>query len=130
MKRFGIRVDKQYFNFGSAHFILFEDGTREELHGHNYHVSVDVDGELDDGDVVLDFIPFKPIVKHCCDELDHKLLLPQFNPWLTIAKSDKELEVRHGDDRFAGIGLPLLHFLPQEARECRALARRDGGARG
>jgi len=100
MKRFGIRVDKQYFNFGSAHFILFEDGTREELHGHNYHVAVDVEGELDEGDVVLDFIPFKPIVKHCCDELDHKLLLPESNPWLTITESEKELEVRHGEDRF------------------------------
>ena len=100
MKRFGIRVDKQYFNFGSAHFILFEDGTREELHGHNYHVAVDVDGELDSGDVVIDFIPFKPIVKHCCDELDHKLLLPRDNPWLSIEELEREYEVRHAEDRF------------------------------
>ena len=100
MKRFAIRVDKQYFNFGSAHFLIFEDGTREELHGHNYHVTVEVEGQLSDGDVVLDFIPFKPIVKQCCDELDHVTLLPRDSPWLTIETSDTEVCVRYKDDRF------------------------------
>ncbi len=99
-KQFGISVDKQYFNFGSAHFLLFPDGTREELHGHNYQVSVDVEGVLDDGDVVLDFIPFKPLVKRCCDELDHRLLLPRDSHWLTITEGETEVEVRHGGDRF------------------------------
>ena len=100
MKRFGIRVDKQYFNFGSAHFLLFPDGTREELHGHNYQCSVDVEGELTEGDVVLDFIPFKPIVKRCCDDLDHKTLLPRDSHWLKIQVGERDVEVHHGDDRF------------------------------
>jgi 6-pyruvoyltetrahydropterin/6-carboxytetrahydropterin synthase len=100
MKRFGIRVDKQYFNFGSAHFLLFPDGTREELHGHNYQCAVDVSGELSDGDVVLDFIKFKPIVKQCCDELDHKTLLPRDSQWLRITVHEKEIEVWHDEDRF------------------------------
>ncbi len=100
MKRFGIRVDKQYFNFGSAHFLLFPDGSREELHGHNYQVAVEVHGELTEGDVVLDFIPFKPIVKACCDELDHLTLLPAKSRWLRIDAGEREVEVWHGDDRF------------------------------
>ena len=100
MKRFGIRVDKQYFNFGSAHFLLFPDGTREELHGHNYQCTVEVDGELTEGDVVLDFIPFKPIVKACCDELDHRTLLPRDSVWLRLETNEHEIEVFHGQDRF------------------------------
>lgn len=100
MKRFGIRVDKQYFNFGSAHFLLFPDGTREELHGHNYQVAVEVEGRLTEGDVVLDFIPFKPIVKRCCDALDHLTLLPADSPWLRIEERETEVEVWHGKDRF------------------------------
>ena len=39
-ERFGIRLDKQYFNFGSAHFLIFADGSREELHGHNYRATL------------------------------------------------------------------------------------------
>jgi 6-pyruvoyltetrahydropterin/6-carboxytetrahydropterin synthase len=100
MKRFSIRVDKQYMNFGSAHFLLFPDGTREELHGHNYQVTVEVDGPLTGGDVVIDFIPFKPIVKECCDLLDHKTLLPRFSKWLRIEEGEREVEVWHGEERF------------------------------
>lgn len=100
MEQFGIRVDKQYFNFAAAHFLLFPDGTREELHGHNYQVTVEVTGPLSDGDVVLNFIPFKPIVRRCCDELDHRLLLPRDSKWLRIITSEREVEVWHGEDRF------------------------------
>ena len=61
---------------------------------------MDVEGELSDGDVVLDFIPFKPIVKRCCDELDHKTLLPRDSKWLTIEMGERDVEVHHGEDRF------------------------------
>ena len=37
---FSIKVYKQYFNFASSHFMLFKDGTREPLHGHNYRVQI------------------------------------------------------------------------------------------
>ncbi len=97
---FSIRVDKQYFNFGSAHFLIFEDGTREELHGHNYQVAVEVAGALSQGDVVLDFIVFKPIVKQCCDELDHRTLLPRYSEWLKLEESEREVTVYYGEDRF------------------------------
>lgn len=98
--RYGIRVDKQYFNFGSAHFLLFADGTREELHGHNYHVTVDLEGHLGDGDLVVDFIPLKPMVKAICDSLDHTTLLPTESPRLQVTTGEHEVEARFGADRF------------------------------
>jgi hypothetical protein len=55
-RRFSIEVAKDYFNFASAHFLIFVDGRREPLHGHNYQVSVAMEGELDRAGVVLDFI--------------------------------------------------------------------------
>jgi 6-pyruvoyltetrahydropterin/6-carboxytetrahydropterin synthase len=100
-ERFGIRVDKQYFNFCAAHFLIFEDGTREELHGHNYHVSVDIEGKLDGGNLVLDFISFKPLVKSICDGLDHTTILPEFNESLTIKRESGVVWVDFDSDRFA-----------------------------
>ena len=44
-----IEVAKDYFNFASAHFLIFAKGRREPLHGHNYQVSVAMEGELDRG---------------------------------------------------------------------------------
>ena len=55
---------------------------------------------MGEGDVVLDFIPFKPIVKKCCDELDHLTLLPRDSKWLRITEHETEIEVWHGNDRF------------------------------
>jgi len=102
---FGVRVYKTYFNFASSHFLLFADGTREELHGHNYQVRVRVDGAMGPGDMVLDFCRLKPIVRRCCDELDHRMLLPTQNPRLTFTDDGDHVEVRvarpeGGHDRF------------------------------
>lgn len=92
-----IRVYKQYFNFGSAHFLIFADGSREELHGHNYQVQVRVEGEVVEGDLVIDFIPFKPLIKSLCDELDHVTLLPRDNPHLRVEVFEDRVEARHDD---------------------------------
>ena len=94
---YAIRVYKQYFNFGSAHFLIFADGTREPLHGHNYQAQVKVEGALDSGDVVIDFIPFKPLVKAICDALDHRTLLPRFNKHLELIETEESVEVHHRD---------------------------------
>jgi len=96
-EQFSIRVYKEYFNFGSAHFLIFGDGTREELHGHNYRVRVMARGETIAGDLVLDFIQFKPLVKGLCDVLDHRTLIPLNNPHLAVTVTDERVEARHDD---------------------------------
>ena len=70
--KFGVAVYKEKFNFCAAHFLIFADGTRESLHGHNYQVSVEIDGPVQKGDMVIDFMILKPIVKGICDTIDHK----------------------------------------------------------
>lgn len=97
---YAVRVYKQYFNFGSAHFLIFADGSREELHGHNYKVEVEVEGETIAGDVVLDFIVFKPLVKSLCDSLDHRTLLPRDNPLLEIVEGEDRVEARFHDGSY------------------------------
>ena len=97
---FAIRVYKQYFNFASSHFLIFADGSREPLHGHNYQVQVKVEGDVVEGDLVIDFIPFKPLVKELCDELDHLMLLPRHNPYLEVLELEDRVEVKHRDGSF------------------------------
>lgn len=98
-RRFSIEVDKDYFNFASAHFLIFANGKREALHGHNYQVSVAVEGELDRAGVLLDFITFKPLVKKICDELDHRTLIQGDSPLLKIRQHRKDVEVLYRDQR-------------------------------
>ncbi len=92
-RRFGVAVYKEAFRFCSAHFLVFADGSREELHGHNYRVSVEADGPLGPGDMVVDFSTIKPIVRALCDELDHCTLLPGRNPHIRIERLDDAVQV-------------------------------------
>ena len=94
-RTFSIAVAKDYFNFASAHFLIFADGKREPLHGHNYQVSVKLEGELDRAGVVLDFIRFKPLVKRICDSLDHRTLIQAESPVLQVRRRAREIEVRY-----------------------------------
>ncbi len=100
MEGFAVRVYKEQLTFCSAHFLLFADGTRERLHGHNYRVSVELTGSLDEIGVVVDFMKLKPIVKALCDDLDHRTLIPSENTWLTLREDADSLEIIHGQERF------------------------------
>jgi 6-pyruvoyltetrahydropterin/6-carboxytetrahydropterin synthase len=98
-RRFSIEVAKDYFNFASAHFLIFADGRREALHGHNYQVSIAVEGELDRAGVVLNFITLKPLVKEACDELDHRTLIQKQSPLLKVRQSRADLQVFYKNQR-------------------------------
>jgi 6-pyruvoyltetrahydropterin/6-carboxytetrahydropterin synthase len=98
-RRFSIEVAKDYFNFASAHFLIFANGQREALHGHNYQVSVGVEGELDKAGVVLDFITFKPLVKRVCDDLDHRTLIQTKSPMIRVRRRPKDVEILYKQQR-------------------------------
>jgi 6-pyruvoyltetrahydropterin/6-carboxytetrahydropterin synthase len=98
-RSFSIEVAKDYFNFASAHFLIFADGKREPLHGHNYQVSVAMEGELDPAGVVLDFITFKPLVKGICDSLDHRTLIQTESSAIKVLSRAEEVEVRYGKQK-------------------------------
>ena len=89
MERWSILIEKEYLKFSCAHFLIFPDGSKERLHGHNYQVVAEVDGNLSEFGLVIDFKMVKPIIKALCDELDEHWLIPG---------QHRELTWRHRDD--------------------------------
>jgi 6-pyruvoyltetrahydropterin/6-carboxytetrahydropterin synthase len=83
-----LNVFKEYFNFAASHFLIFKDGTREPLHGHNYRVRVKLKAPLLQHDMVIDFLDIKPLIRQICQEFDHKLLLPGENDGLMITEGE------------------------------------------
>jgi 6-pyruvoyltetrahydropterin/6-carboxytetrahydropterin synthase len=64
MARFTVTLAKQDFKFSAAHFTLFGDGEAELLHGHNFHVRVDLAGErLDRQGLLVSFAAVKAAVR-------------------------------------------------------------------
>jgi 6-pyruvoyltetrahydropterin/6-carboxytetrahydropterin synthase len=77
MENYKVTVTKDYLVFSSAHFITFAGHRCEGLHGHNYRVTVTVEGPLDvDAWFVFDFVVLKKVMKQLCDDIDHVVLLP------------------------------------------------------
>jgi len=102
MERWSIRIDKEYLKFSCAHFLIFPDGSKERLHGHNYQVSCEVDGQLSRFGLVIDFKQVKPIIRRICDHLDEHWLVPGEHP---------ELTVRHRDDGHTEVAYRDCHYL-------------------
>ncbi len=96
-----IHLRKEYFKFSCAHFLIFPDGTKERLHGHNYHVEVEIEGDLSDRGLVIDFLDAKPVVRALCDELDEHWLVPGLHPELQIERRDDgHTSVVYHQDRY------------------------------
>lgn len=101
-------VEKEYLRFSVAHFISYA-GKCERMHGHNYAVSVELEGQLTEDRYVFDFVVLKRIVRQICDSLDHYFLLPQRSQCLDIQQGDGEWEIRFGSRRYV---LPAADVLP------------------
>ena len=88
MDTWAIELDKEYFKFSCAHFLIFPDGRKERLRGHNYRVRVEIVGDLNDRGLVIDFIEAKPLVRELCDELDEHWLIAAEHPELELERRD------------------------------------------
>lgn len=100
MRSFKVAVTKDYLVFASAHFITFAGHRCEPLHGHNYRVSVSLEGALDEQSwYVVDFSELKRIMRQLCDEIDHKMLLPLRNPKLEVRELGGSVTVAYKGKR-------------------------------
>ena len=96
---FKVIVEQGNLRFGAAHFITM-GGKCERLHGHNYAVSVALEGPLTPDSYVFDFVALKEILRRITDTLDHRYLLPLHNERLSIRESEGHWEIHFGDRRY------------------------------
>jgi 6-pyruvoyltetrahydropterin/6-carboxytetrahydropterin synthase len=92
--------------------MIFENGGREPLHGHNYRVQVRGEAPGLEGDMVFDFLDIKPIVREVCDSLDHKLLIPKDNKHLKIYTEKKNYVIETPDESVFSIPMTDVLLLP------------------
>lgn len=92
--------------------MIFENGSREPLHGHNYRVQVKGEAPQLEGDMVFDFLDIKPIVREVCDSLDHKLLIPKENKLLKIYTEKNNYIIETKDESYFSIPQSDVLLLP------------------
>lgn len=94
-----VEVNKGNLNFSAAHFISF-GGKCERLHGHNYAVSVVLEGYLTEDRYVFDFVELKKVIRRICEKLDHHFLLPSLSEHLDIQKAEGEWVIQFDNRRY------------------------------
>ena len=85
-------VEVSGIDFAAAHFIS-ERGKCENLHGHNYQVTVKVQGQLDAQGVVIDFRILKKLLRQLCQKWDHRVLLPTHSKLIKVESQSDQILV-------------------------------------
>lgn len=95
-----IRIEKQKLNFSAAHFITYENEC-EALHGHNYYTTIEIIGEPDKNNYLVDFKTIKKEMHSLCESLDHRVLLATKNRDLQITQTETQYEVTFHSKKYS-----------------------------
>lgn len=96
-ERYTVRVTKDELVFCSGHFITYAGGLCERIHGHNYRIAVEVEGDLDENAYVFDFIALRDLTRALADSLDHRMLLPTESPLIRLEADGPNWRARYAD---------------------------------
>jgi 6-pyruvoyltetrahydropterin/6-carboxytetrahydropterin synthase len=100
MPTFHIRLASDDLAFCAGHFLVFEGGQCERLHGHSFRVAAEVFGPLDANQYVVDFVAAQNALKAIVAELDHRMLLPTKHPAIGLSSRSGEIEATFAGRRW------------------------------
>jgi len=97
-----LKLSKESFKFSGAHFTTFSRTSAEMLHGHNYYVSVNLEGceKLNHG-MIIDLNEPKKIIKGLLDSLDEKVLIAEKDPFTQISKDKSSLKLSFNQKNYS-----------------------------
>jgi len=94
-----IIVEGEGLRFSASHIATMGDEA-EPLHGHNYRLTVTLEGELTADSWVLDFGELRRLARGLCRELDHRFLLPSESRLLQAREREEEWEIAVAGRRY------------------------------
>lgn len=94
-----ITLERNTLRFAAAHFTASATEC-EPLHGHNYDVFVEIEGDLTPDSWVIDFGEAKALVRRICQDLDHRFLAATGSSTLSLARSGGDVTITGGGKRY------------------------------
>ncbi len=95
MSRFAsLEIHKDELSFSAGHFTIFSATEREQLHGHNYYVSISFNKKIKENGLSFDYRHYKKKLQALCEQLDRHFLLPSQSPYLSL-KEDGDYVLAH-----------------------------------
>lgn len=93
-----IELHKESMRFSAAHFTIFSETLREDLHGHNYEVSLALEVVVGDNGLSFDYRDYRRKMCALCESLHQGLLLPTRSPYLKVREADGVVHVDYSDE--------------------------------
>ncbi len=69
-----MKISKE-FKWEMGHRLPFHSGKCKNLHGHTYKMRIEIEGELDENGMVMDYYDVSEIISPVIDELDHAFMV-------------------------------------------------------
>jgi 6-pyruvoyltetrahydropterin/6-carboxytetrahydropterin synthase len=107
--------------FSAAHMIPCHEFCGG-IHGHSYHVDVQVEGERGgEFGFVVDFKKVKELTREICKELDHKLLIPLYSDEIEFENLESSVEFSIGEKEYK-IPAEDCYLLPLKSTSAEEMA--------
>ncbi len=90
-----VAIDRVSAHFSASH-ALISDNYEEGLHGHNYQAEIEIEGNVDTDDMIIDFIFLENLLSQTLSDWDHYVLLPLKNKDMYIRENKDNIEIEYG----------------------------------
>lgn len=117
-----LHLAKENFKFSAGHFTIFSATERENLHGHNFTVEVDLTCETVGNGMTFDYGLAKRAIESLCRSLNETVLLPEDGPFLSIETTAEGVIAHFADERIPFLKRDVT-LLPIENVTVEELAR-------
>ncbi len=94
-----VEIQKEENSFSAGHFTIFSATDREDLHGHNYYVSLALTVMIDDNGLAFDYRVYKQQLQSLCKLLDRHFLLPSQSKYLRLEDTGDMWIAHYADER-------------------------------
>ena len=117
-----LRISGDKLTIAAAHMLSKHDKCAR-LHGHNYQIEVEIDGELDHKNMVIDFGVFKSKIGELLKRFDHKILLPAESKDFEVKVEENQVSVISCEGRKYRFPREDVELLPLEATTVELLSK-------
>ncbi len=71
-----MKISKE-FKWEMGHRLPFHSGKCKNIHGHTYKMRVEIEGDLDDNGMVMDYYDVSSVILPIIDEFDHSFMVKE-----------------------------------------------------
>lgn len=114
-------VNRDDFTFSASQILIINDEL-EELSGHNFHITADIEAtHLKTDGVIIDFRILKRFLREIVNRFNHRTIVPMKNNLLTISNNNDQCTILYKND---SISFPARFgvFIDKNNASCECLA--------